>query len=66
LRVGLRRGLRDFEEHLVRSIPVPFAGSWRNLGNQKQFVASGGGILNWWLTTGTIKFQGNPGVEAHA
>lgn len=38
-------------------------GQWRNLGNQKQFHADGGAILNWWKSSGTISFQG-PGLAA--
>jgi hypothetical protein len=42
---------------------VGLEGSWRDLGNQKQFRASSGAVLNWWKTTGTILFQG-PDDEA--
>jgi hypothetical protein len=38
-------------------------GQWRDLGNQKQFHADSGAILNWWQSTGTILFQG-PGLAA--
>ena len=40
-----------------------FAGEWRDLGNQKQFRANSGAILNWWQSTGTIALQG-PGLLA--
>jgi hypothetical protein len=33
-------------------------GGWRDLGNQKQYRAKNGAILNWWDSTGTITFQG--------
>ena len=39
---------------------APLIGSWRNLGNHKQYVASSGAILNWWQSTATITFQGDP------
>jgi hypothetical protein len=39
---------------------APCIGSWRNLGNHKQFVASNGAILNWWQSTATITFHGDP------
>ena len=34
-------------------------GEWRNLGNQKQFRAELGAIVNWWASTGTLQFQGS-------
>jgi hypothetical protein len=34
-------------------------GEWRNLGNQKQFRAKLGAIVNWWASTGTLQFQGS-------
>jgi hypothetical protein len=34
-------------------------GEWRNLGNQKQFRAKLGAIVNWWVSTGTLQFQGS-------
>ena len=34
-------------------------GTWSVKGNgEQQFKANDGGILNWWLSTGTISFQG--------
>jgi hypothetical protein len=36
-------------------------GEWRNLGNQKQFRAKLGAIVNWWASTGTLQFQGSAG-----
>jgi hypothetical protein len=47
--------------HEVKHIGV--YGTWRDLGNHKQFVANTGALLNWWQTTGTITFQG-PGLAA--
>ena len=38
-------------------------GEWRDLGNQKQFRADTGAILNWWQSTATITVQG-PGLAA--
>jgi hypothetical protein len=35
-------------------------GVWRDLGNQKQYVANTGAILNWWQSTKTVYFQGGP------
>jgi hypothetical protein len=35
-------------------------GVWRDLGNQKQYVANTGAILNWWRSTKTVNFQGGP------
>jgi hypothetical protein len=35
-------------------------GVWRDLGNQKQYVANTGAILNWWQSTNTVYFQGGP------
>jgi hypothetical protein len=34
------------------------SGVWRDLGNQKQYRATNGAILNWWESTGTVTFQG--------
>jgi hypothetical protein len=37
------------------------AGGWRDLKcGQKQYRTDDGGILNWWQSTGTIAFQGEP------
>ena len=33
-------------------------GVWRDLGNQKQYRAKNGAIMNWWESGGTITFQG--------
>src|SRR5436190_607422 len=34
-------------------------GQWRELKNgHKQFRTTGGAILNWWESSGTIQFQG--------
>jgi hypothetical protein len=35
-------------------------GIWRDFGNQKQYVANTGAILNWWRSTKTVYFQGGP------
>ena len=35
-------------------------GDWRDLGNQQQYVANTGAILNWWPSTKTVYFQGGP------
>jgi hypothetical protein len=35
-------------------------GVWRDLDNQKQYVANTGAILNWWRSTKTVNFQGGP------
>jgi hypothetical protein len=35
-------------------------GVWRDFGNQKQYVANTGAILNWWQSTKTLYFQGGP------
>ena len=35
-------------------------GVWRDFGNQKQYVANTGAILNWWRSTKTVHFQGGP------
>ncbi len=42
---------------------LDFDGDWRDLGNQKQFRTLDGAILNWWVSSGTIYFQGHS-VEA--
>jgi hypothetical protein len=35
-------------------------GEWRDFGNQQQYVANTGAILNWWRSTKTVYFQGGP------
>jgi predicted nucleotide-binding protein len=35
-------------------------GSWSDLGNQKQFRTVGGAVLNWWQSSKTVNFQGDP------
>ena len=37
---------------------VGLHGEWRDVGNQKQFRAENGAILNWWKSTHTVCFQG--------
>jgi hypothetical protein len=39
---------------LITGIP----GEWRDLGNHKQYRSRHGAILNWWVSTRTITFQG--------
>jgi hypothetical protein len=34
------------------------AGEWTQRKNHRQFRAANGAVLNYWLTTGTIFFQG--------
>ena len=34
-------------------------GDWIDRGNHKQFRAETGAVLNWWMSTKTINFQGN-------
>ena len=41
----------------VRRTKIP--GAWRDIGNQKQYRAGAGAILNWWESTKTIAFQGS-------
>jgi hypothetical protein len=43
---------------------IGLAGAWRDLGNQKQYRSTTGGILNWWQSSGTILFQGKPPAAA--
>jgi hypothetical protein len=40
-------------------------GNWHELReNQKQFRAESGGIVNWYPSTGTLNFQGEPSSAA--
>ena len=51
----------EFEDlrELVAQTGIP--GTWRVLPNGHiQFCGSCGAFLNWWPTTGTITFQGQP------
>jgi hypothetical protein len=50
---GTYAGLPEDVEQLTE-----INGTWRDLGNHKQFRAETGAILNWWQSTGTISFQG--------
>lgn len=34
-------------------------GQWKDLGNQKQYRAETGAVLNWWGSSKTISFQGD-------
>jgi hypothetical protein len=43
-------------KHLVSLTGIP--GVWRDLGNQKQFCAKNGAIMNWWESTRSVTFQG--------
>jgi len=33
-------------------------GEWKDLGNQKQFRTTTGSVLNFWVSTRTVYFQG--------
>jgi len=37
---------------------VKISGSWEQQGDKWVFRSSRGGIINWWLSTGTVLFQG--------
>jgi predicted nucleotide-binding protein len=39
-------------------------GEWKDLGNQKQYKAENGAVLNWWETSKTIQFQGDKAAAA--
>lgn len=41
------------------------AGEWRCRANHHQYRAEDGGVLHWWKSTSTIRFQG-PEMEATA
>ena len=49
-----------YEELQAQLLRTRIAGVWRDLGNQKQFRAETGAILNWWESTKTLFAQGNP------
>ena len=49
-----------YEELQAQLGRTGIAGVWRDLGNQKQFRAETGAILNWWESTKTLFPQGNP------
>jgi len=36
-----------------------FAGQWHDFGDLQQFHVVNGAILNWWMKTGAIYFQGD-------
>lgn len=56
--------LGRFDELQRRILRSGIAGAWRDCGNQKQYRADNGAILNWWQTTGTIQFQGRESAIA--
>lgn len=48
-----------YEELQQKLVTLNGQGQWLDLNeNQKQFRHNGGGILNWYPSTGTINFQG--------
>jgi len=55
---GSYEALRD------KVLRIGINGEWRDLGNQKQYRAHTGAILNWWQSTGTIFCQGNAAAAA--
>lgn len=58
--MGLRFTGSD-EELKEKLKPLSMDGELRKLNeNQFQFIHQNGGIMNWYPTTGTINFQGNP------
>lgn len=49
----------EYEELQQKLVTLNGQGQWLDLNeNQKQFRHNGGGILNWYPSTGTINFQG--------
>lgn len=37
---------------------IEIDGQWTSVGEMKQFRSDGGGVMNYWPTTGTLFFQG--------
>lgn len=56
MRLRFTQGLAALQK-VVNDLEVP--GTWISLNeNQWQFLASAGGVLNWYPSTGTVNFQG--------
>jgi len=56
-------GTFDELKNLLKSAGI--LGEWHSDGKGLQtFRSVGGGILNWWQSTGTIQFQGKPDAMA--
>ena len=50
-----------FEELKIKLESILPAGEWRVINeNQHQFKTRSKGILNWYPSTGTLRFQGKP------
>jgi hypothetical protein len=54
----------NYEELKERVRRTGLRGIWRDLGNQKQYKAENGAVLNWWESTHTILFQGKEPAAA--
>lgn len=49
----------SFDELKDKVLITAIDGEWKDLGNQKQYRAVTGAVLNWWTSSKTIQFQGN-------
>ena len=50
----------DYEKLQQRLAETGIPGEWRQNGNHFQYRADNGAVLNWWKSTGTVTFQGDP------
>lgn len=48
----------SYAELQDRVLLTGMEGRWRDLGNQKQFFADNGAVLNWWESSHTLFMQG--------
>ena len=52
----------EFTELQAIVSKLSYSGEWTNNGNEKVFRSADGAILRWWISTGTLQFQGQ--IEA--
>jgi hypothetical protein len=53
-----RRFPGDFDDLRQVVSVIGIGGEWRKRENHHQYRAATGAVLNWWKSTGTIRFEG--------
>lgn len=57
-RLGMKKFNGNFKELQQCVLLAGIFGIWEDKGNHKTYRADNGAVLNWWMSTKTISFQG--------
>lgn len=49
---------KSYQDLQDRVLLTGIDGEWKDIGNQKQYKAVNGAVLNWWESSKTLQFQG--------